>query len=434
MGYAYDKIGQLTIADSSVPAEDRGYTYDSAWNLNYRTNNGVLGKFIVDNKNELTNALGLTKKYDSNGNPTNSQSGTTIYAYDDENRLVAVTNSGSWAAQFIYDGLGRLRQRQDYTFVSMVGYVSAGQERYVYDGWRVIQERDGSNNPLVSYTRGDDLSGSMEGAGGIGGLLARSSGYSGGNFTTHNYYFADGNGNITYMLNSSQSMVASYRYDPFGNTISSSGTLASANDYHFSGKEIHSNSGMYYYGYRFYDPSLERWINRDPIEEEGGVNLYVFVANDPIERIDTRGLYASYDQKACGCAERSSLRRAWYDLEKVIYSQDYADCLAAKVGKELADKVVKCQKKLDGTSPVTVTCTPRCGRSNVQALGDKSTITICSPQYFGNPPNERSLILAHEMLHLDACGALRHPRTGRQPGKEPIFDAVESCFEQFASK
>ena len=68
---------------------------------------------------------------------------------------------------------------------------------------RVIQERDGSNNPLVSYTRGNDLSGTMEGAGGIGGLLARSDGYSGGNFTTHIYYFADGNGNITYMLNSS---------------------------------------------------------------------------------------------------------------------------------------------------------------------------------------------------------------------------------------
>jgi RHS repeat-associated protein len=59
--------------------------------------------------------------------------------------------------------------------------------------------------------------------------------------------------------------VSNYRYDPFGNTISSSGTLASANVYRFSSKEIHVNSGMYYYGYRFYDPNLQRWINRDPI-------------------------------------------------------------------------------------------------------------------------------------------------------------------------
>jgi RHS repeat-associated protein len=178
---------------------------------------------------------------------------------------------------------------------------------------RTIQERDGSNNPLVSYTRGNDLSGSMEGAGGIGGLLARSSGYSAGNFTTHNYYFADGNGNITYMLDSSQAMVASYRYGPIGDTFSSSGTLASANVYRFSSKEIHASSGMYYYGYRFYDPNLQRWINRDPYREVGfeiarhsvsrpggrplppselvrGRNLYVFVNDDPVDLFDPLGL------------------------------------------------------------------------------------------------------------------------------------------------
>ena len=109
-------------------------------------------------------------------------------------------------------------------------------------------------------TRANDLSGSLEGAGGIGSLLARTS-------SGHSYYFADGNGNITYMLNSSQNMVASYRYDPFGNTISKSGALADANVYRFSSKEFHVNSGLYYFGYRFYDPSLQRWPNRDPIEE-----------------------------------------------------------------------------------------------------------------------------------------------------------------------
>src|SRR5947208_7584567 len=134
---------------------------------------------------------------------------------------------------------------------------------------RVIQERNGSNTPLVSYTRGTDLSGSLEGAGGIGGLLARSTGYLSGNWSTHNFYHADGNGNITYLVNSSQALAASYRYDPYGNTISSSGTLAGANVYRFSSKEIHANSGMYYYGYRFYDPNLQRWINRDPFGEQG---------------------------------------------------------------------------------------------------------------------------------------------------------------------
>jgi hypothetical protein len=127
----------------------------------------------------------------------------------------------------------------------------------VYDGKRVVQERDGSNTPTVAYTRGADLSGSLEEAGGIGGLLARSSGYSGGNWSTHYCYHADGNGNITYLESSSQGLGASYRYDPFGNTVASSGTMASANLYRFSSKEVHANSRMYYYLYRFYDPNLQ---------------------------------------------------------------------------------------------------------------------------------------------------------------------------------
>src|SRR5438552_9879715 len=116
------------------------------------------------------------------------------------------------------------------------------------------------------------------------------------------------------MLNSSQSKVAEYRYDPFGNLISSSGSLASANIYRFSSKEIHVNSGMYYYLYRFYDPNLQRWLNRDPLGEMGfrllqvhravsmarphrrpaelshGPNLYQFVGNNAIGWHDRFGL------------------------------------------------------------------------------------------------------------------------------------------------
>ncbi len=120
-------------------------------------------------------------------------------------------------------------------------------------------------------------------------MLARSHGYSSGSFTNHNFYHADGNGNITYMADASQNMVASYRYDPFGNTISSSGSLASANVYRFSSKERHRNSGMYYYGYRWYDPNLQRWLNRDPLGERGGLDLYTFVGNDPLNRYDPDG-------------------------------------------------------------------------------------------------------------------------------------------------
>jgi RHS repeat-associated protein len=84
-------------------------------------------------------------------------------------------------------------------------------------------------------------------------------------------------------------MVASYRYDPFGNLVSKSGPLADANVYRFSSKEFHVNSGLYYYGYRFYSPNLQRWINRDPIGISGGLNLYGFVGNRPLSQADPDG-------------------------------------------------------------------------------------------------------------------------------------------------
>jgi len=354
------------VADSSVPSEDRGYTYDSAWNLAWLTNNGALSQFIVDNKNQLTNAYTAENTYDSNGNLLTANYTRDVFYYNDENELIQYYHfqngidsptTGDTRTDFIYDGLMRLRHRLEYTFTCTGGVEQTSAQLageglgtptncisslpletyYIYDGWRVIQERDGTGAPTVSYTRGNDLSGSMEGAGGIGGLLARSSGYSGGNFTTHNFYFADGNGNITYMLNSSQAMVASYRYDPIGNTISSSGTLANANVYRFSSKEIHANSGMYYYGYRFYDPNLQRWINRDPVTEDGfslafqkvsdsegngEINLYGFVENNPLLKSDALGLdlYFTLCPLSHNCRSRIGVAVAvtTYPIPKIV--------------------------------------------------------------------------------------------------------------------
>jgi RHS repeat-associated protein len=289
LSHGASAIGQLTVGDSATASEDRRYVYDAAWNLNYRTNNTTLYTFKVDTKNQLTNATPVgNQTYDGNGNVTAWQSGS--YSYDDENRLTSAQVYSSWKTDFVYDGLGRLRSRAEYGWTGSSWYPN-GTTYYIYDGMRVIQERVGS--PTVSYTRGTDLSGTLEGAGGIRGLLARSHGYasSNGNWYVHNCYHADGNGNITYLVNSSQTLAASYRYDPYGNTISSSGTLGSANVYRFSSKELHVNSGLYYYGYRWYSPSLQRWPTRDPIGEWGGLNLYGFVLNNPANYIDKHGLY-----------------------------------------------------------------------------------------------------------------------------------------------
>jgi RHS repeat-associated protein len=90
--------------------------------------------------------------------------------------------------------------------------------------------------------------------------------------------------------------VARYTYDPFGNVLSKAGPLADANLYRFSSKESHQPSGLVYYLYRFYDPNLQRWVSRDPIGVEGGINLYGFVGNNPVTHLEPFGLMWPWPQ------------------------------------------------------------------------------------------------------------------------------------------
>jgi RHS repeat-associated protein len=82
-------------------------------------------------------------------------------------------------------------------------------------------------------------------------------------------------------LSETGEVVASYEYDAFGRTIAQSGPMADVFPFRFSTKYYDSETGLYYYGRRYYSPDLGRWLNRDPIEEEGGVNLYLAMDNSP---------------------------------------------------------------------------------------------------------------------------------------------------------
>jgi RHS repeat-associated protein len=333
--------------------EQLTYAYDAAGNLNHRINNALLQTFNVNNLNELTTVtrlgtltvagttsgtatnvtvnsntntalysdktfalagftltngnnaytaiardnLGRTDTntvifnlpatvsytYDLNGNLTSD--GSRGFDYDDENELIRVTVTNSWKSEFTYDGRMRRRIQKEFTWQSSA-WTPTTEVRYIYDGKLEIQWRDGNNLPTLTLTRGRDLSGSLSGAGGIGGLLARTDTAT----AQPGYFHADGNGNITCLVNGGQIVVAKYVYDPFGNTLSKAGPLADANTFRFSSKDHHANSGLYYYGYRFYDPNLQRWLNRDPIEEHGDYNLYRFCFNGPTDIVDALGL------------------------------------------------------------------------------------------------------------------------------------------------
>jgi RHS repeat-associated protein len=230
-------------------------------------------------------------QYDLNGNLTNLAGVPTAQqlalGYDDENQLTSVIAPGLWKGEFTYDGKMRLRVRKEYRWTGS-SWALTNETRTVQDGMLVVQERNSANVPTITYTRGRDLSGSLQGAGGIGGLLAMTEAAQ--PLYPHSYYHADGNGNVTALVGTNGAVVARYAYDAFGNTTLATGGKAQINRYRFSSKEHHDRSGLVYYGYRWYVPEVQRWVNRDPIGNKGGINLYGFIRNDPMINLDPNGL------------------------------------------------------------------------------------------------------------------------------------------------
>ena len=101
------------------------------------------------------------------------------------------------------------------------------------------------------------------------------------------------NGNITEYLDENGASVVSVTYDEFGNFINTTGDITQFRHY-YSTKYYDHETSLYYYGYRFYSPSLHRFLNRDPIEEDGGLNLYAFCGNNPVNKWDYLGMEGVY--------------------------------------------------------------------------------------------------------------------------------------------
>ncbi len=101
----------------------------------------------------------------------------------------------------------------------------------------------------------------------------------------------DGNGNVHGMIKAADgSIAAAYEYDAFGKVLRESGPYAASNPFQFSTKYTDIESGLVYYGLRYYSPTLGRFVNKDPIEEQGGLNLYGFCGNNGVNRWDYLGM------------------------------------------------------------------------------------------------------------------------------------------------
>ncbi len=262
--YDYDSIGnrmQSTVAVGSGQSFTNTYTANA---LNQYTQIDLLPP-----------PSSILPKYDLDGNIITN--GVWSFRWDAENRMVAAYSNDELLVVNDYDDRSRRIRK----------VTAQGMRTFLYDGWNVLRETVGASTNYFCW--GLDLSGTLQGAGGVGGLLAVM--VDGATPATY-YPCYDANGNITAYVDELGVVKAKYAYDAFGQTISQGGDMASTFSHRFSTKYADDETGLYYYGYRFYSPGLGRWVSRDPIEESGGVNLCGFNQNDGINMTDYLGRFA----------------------------------------------------------------------------------------------------------------------------------------------
>jgi len=289
----YDTEGRRTLLSTTRDGtiwDVTTWEYDPATGRctakRYADGSSITYTYTANNLNQYTSILRSSAppreiSHDLDGNMLSD--GNLSFAYDAANRLKAVSSNGVLLVTNFYDAKSRRVKK----------VTPEATTTFFYDDWNLIEERVAYTNGTSStilYVRGKDISDTLQGAGGIGGLLYLTV----SNSSSQRQLYVpcyDNNGNITRCFDADGNTVAQYTYDAFGNIVAQSGPLADFFHVRFSTKYFDPESGLYYYGYRFYSPALMRWLNRDPIGEDGGLNLHGFCGNNAIVGIDVFGLY-----------------------------------------------------------------------------------------------------------------------------------------------
>jgi len=319
-----------------------------------------------------------TFTHDDDGNLTGD--GRWTYTWDAENRLTSMeTKSAAYGVgaprqvlMFKYDYLGR-RIRKTVANWSGSAYVIAVDRKFIYDGWNLIAEYDALTTFTLARTFvwGLDISRTLEDAGGVHGLLMIND-YG----TSQNYQTVyDGNGNILGLVQrSTGALVAQYEYSPYGELIRSSGSYANSNPFRFSTKYTDNETGLVYYGRRYYDPKTGRWLGRDPKEELGGLHLYAFVRNNPANRWDYLGMSeCGNDEDHSGYAgDDGGGLEEWLDGNA---AQDFDDFIAGLDQDDTATEPSGDTSNTPGGTTVTVTTVQNTPGQLPQVVGSTSSST-----------------------------------------------------------
>jgi len=260
---SYDSSLRIVQGDSS--AATFAYAYDAVGNRQQETIGSRSSNATYNNVNQLLSNGSDSYSYDLEGNQNERQSstlGNRRYLWDAENRLIALEDPANPATRsdFGYDALGRRISLQDQS-----NGVLTQDLRLVYCGTTLCGKQDNLTGNATRYY------GDGESRDGVGF-----------------YYHRDHLGSMRAVTDAAGSLKAGYRYDPYGRRTVLSGSAADS-DFGYTGHFSHQASGLALAPYRAYDAGIGRWLSRDPIGEQGGVNLYSYVRNNPVNYIDPDG-------------------------------------------------------------------------------------------------------------------------------------------------
>jgi RHS repeat-associated protein len=340
ISYQYDNLYRLLRADYSVTEL---YSYDPVGN---RLSSHISSTYAYNAANRLLSDDTYTYEYDANGSLVSKaiRNKATTYTYDARNRLVKVTEpDGKTFYEFKYDALGR---RIEKAITVKVGKdLITTRHQYLYDGLDIAQEtKDGA--VVANYVRTlniDEPLARIEADG------------------TVRYYHADALGTVTALTDSTGAVQTRYKYESFGKTeMTLDDGHGATNPFRYTGREL-DETGAYYYRTRYYDTEVGRFISEDPIGLAGGINLYVYTGNSPVNFTDPRGWDRYQICEGQGCVKRWLCKKA---VDKSCGSSQQSEAYCCDVDR------TSCLVAIDANDPQFDQKAKKCFKGYSKCMGE----------------------------------------------------------------
>ena len=361
--YDYDPIDQVTNANYG--SWSQGFNFDAMGNLLSRVATTTTNSYIANHLNQYTNIDGQLLQYDAKGNLTSGAAHLTAtamdYTYDAQNRLTDARPSspaeGDKRMTFVYDGRNRCAKRKTYTRSSGIWNLQSEIHLY-YDGWNLIEERDDSGNHLASYVNGPMIDEPIA-------RLTTNATY---------YYHGDALNSTVAMTGVSGTVAERYAYEVFGlptimDAVGNNITNTAIGIRHlFQGREWLAEVRLNDHRNRYYSPEMQRWLNRDPIGENGGINLFAFVYNNPSIFTDPSGYIYYKEDCIQGCGQQFAQNMLYtVGAGAAVGAGTFITCLVSHLSAK--------QPPWMKTGPQLIAAIKGCAIAG--AIGGLTTATLC---------------------------------------------------------